>query len=267
MEKLTTLTRQNTKPLMADMLLALASLAAKHGVQFQLAGGSIAPDGASAQVKFDVVCAAEGDSIPVALFKKNAERLGFKQSDLGREFTARGGRFTIKGLNSARSRNNVIITKVGGTQEFALPHFDVLDALNGPLTKPADASKDEAVRGKVRALLVELGGLPNTPGDFRDRFRKEEEIFQQILAIGEEVGDGLKVGKMISYPVADGKAHYVVMNVGRQVDVAHVPFGDAWTHPIVRNGKMSVGHAQDAIRREDGLRKLFGQKKPAAASA
>jgi hypothetical protein len=54
-------------------------------------------------------------------------------------------------------------------------------------------------------------------------------ISKEMNAIDKAAGDGLVVGRKLSFSVADGAAFYFVTKVRKNdVVVEHVPYGDAW---------------------------------------
>jgi len=256
---LTSLTPQNSKALTAAMLLALKPVSDQFGVAFDLGGGSIQSGGSSADVRIRCVIAKRGESVQVSVFRAEGERLGFTLDMLNRRFVFQTRTYTLVGLLKTRTAFFAIGANAAG-KEFKIPVVDALRALTG-VTAPATSTpgEDEAVRCKVDAVLARLKTVSQSV-DFSNRMKEEGSIFDDLMKISNEVGDGLKVGKMISYGVADGKAHYVIMGIaGRTVKVRHVAIGDAYRSEVVIGDRMSMAHAARAVAHADGMRQLFSQ--------
>jgi hypothetical protein len=57
----------------------------------------------------------------------------------------------------------------------------------------------------------------------------QDIIFKEMSAIDKLAGEGLAVGRKLSFSVADGAAYYIVTKVRKNdVAVAHIPYADAW---------------------------------------
>lgn len=67
-------------------------------------------------------------------------------------------------------------------------------------------------------------------GKSYDAFAAAQNIIaKEMDAIDKAAGDGLVVGRQLSFSVADGAAFYFVTKVRKNdVVVTHVPYGDAW---------------------------------------
>jgi len=256
---LTSLTPQNSRALTAAMLLALKPISEQFGVAFDLGGGSIQNGGSSADVRIRCVIAKPGESVQVSVFRAEGERLGFTMDMLNRQFVFQTRTYTLVGLLKTRTAFFAIGANAVG-KEFKIPVVNAQRALTGgeaPVT--STPSEDEAVRGRVNAILARLKTLSQSE-DFSIRMKEEDDIFTDLMKISNEVGDGIKVGKMISYPVADGKAHYVIMEIaGRSVNVRHLTIGDSYRSEVVIGDRMSMAHAERAVARADGMRRLFAQ--------
>ena len=53
---------------------------------------------------------------------------------------------------------------------------------------------------------------------------------ERLQAASDALPEGILVGGLLSFPVADGYAYYLVRN-NDPLTLQHVPFGDAWTIP------------------------------------
>ena len=99
----------------------------------------------------------------------------------------------------------------------------------------------------------------NYPGDWEfdvDRWREQDDAFIELYDEGLK-GDTLK-GYVWSYPVADGKAQYIVTSL-RPLTLTHIPIGDAWTVPEYVIRGLTKADLQDAKDRSKALANLFGR--------
>jgi len=255
--------KSNYRALSADLAAALKPVGEKHGITFEIGGGSIDRSGKSASIKIAAAVSASGEPLHVILFKEHGASLGFKPEHLGATLTLRSRQFRLAGLMKKRDFS-VLITRIPDGMEFKLPVSDALAALGAGAAVGANAG-DDATRRAVEGIIARMQVLFEGQGrckDFEEARRQETALMDQLEAISDQAPEGVSVGRMIRYQVADGYAHYVITRVsGSSVSVAHVPFGDAWTSPVVRNGRMSYGHAADAVQKAAAMRKLFGKRK------
>lgn len=69
------------------------------------------------------------------------------------------------------------------------------------------------------------------------------------------------LGTILSFPVADGYAQYMVCGVDRVMEVIHLEIGDAWrAHSLIEKG-MDKHEARQHKKREDNP--IFGKKENA----
>jgi hypothetical protein len=104
----TTITREKHAAVTRDVEQALASVFEKHGLDLRIKGGTYGP---SYAIKIEGILRAEDDG---AAFNPNspeaqylaqfAEVYGLPADALGREFTSRGRRFVVTGLNTRARR-------------------------------------------------------------------------------------------------------------------------------------------------------------------
>ena len=67
------------------------------------------------------------------------------------------------------------------------------------------------------------------------------------------------VGQIIDFPVADGKALYLVEKLN-PLTLSHIPYGDAYTvHPALIKG-LDIDDIKDHVARKIRLKKLFSSK-------
>lgn len=106
--------------------------------------------------------------------------------------------------------------------------------------------------------------VPAPEIDFRNynhdrEMRREEEHRQQLAQWLRTNGyPGANTGRICSFPVADGKAMYMVAEKGRSVSLIHLPYGDAWQYRDVQFlPKDEILRRCDA---EDRLRAFFARR-------
>ena len=83
---------------------------------------------------------------------------------------------------------------------------------------------------------------------------------EEVQALDLSLSPGLKVGRLVSWPVGDGKAFYFVVGIRkRMVDLEHFPWQDDYYSPVVVNGQAMREAVEQAIRGIDGMRRIFGK--------
>jgi len=87
--------------------------------------------------------------------------------------------------------------------------------------------------GQIYSTPKEIGDVPELGLDVCDKksidayFKKEEEYLKKVQEWCKKHGSGKYAGEVITFPVGDGKAVYVVWKL-KPVSLIHVPLGDAW---------------------------------------
>lgn len=94
-----------------------------------------------------------------------------------------------------------------------------------------------------------------------DKMQQNEEAFfvQLETALRGQGYTGKRTGKLVTFPMADGKAVYMVAE-GRSFALIHCPVGDAWDLPEWQTRGLTKA---DVIARVDAKR-LFGASGPSA---
>ena len=210
-------------------------------------------------------------------FDKYAASFGMTPSMYGASLTVNGKPFTIAGLRPGARSKPILISDPSGKQfiiTLEQMHTGLAAGNAAPVvTVVPPPGEANIIRAKVTQLvdaMVALGAAEDAARargespNYDVRMKAEDEIFDKLQAISDATGEGVQVGKLISYGVADGKSHYVIMSTGSRVTVKHVPIGDAYRSPVVRNNALSRGHAEDACRAVDAWRRIFSKKKDAA---
>lgn len=65
-------------------------------------------------------------------------------------------------------------------------------------------------------------------------------------------------GKVISFPIADGKARYMVMDYEHLI---HLALGDCWQIPDAHSRGLNEDDIKLKIKQQDAIAELFGRKK------
>lgn len=102
------------------------------------------------------------------------------------------------------------------------------------------------------------------PGDWGPRpdeeleayLKRTEATLQCLLAESRKAAaEGEAVGTILQFPVADGRAYYVVVRE-RPLTLRHIPFGDGWRIPAAHVQGLTLRDVRDRarwIRLEDEL--------------
>lgn len=98
--------------------------------------------------------------------------------------------------------------------------------------------------------------------DFKniDKYPKQCEKYTADLKkiLQEHNPKGKNVGEIIRFPVADGNAEYMVLNM-RPLQLVHLPLGDAWE--FAHADLLTPKAVQDKIDQQKRMDKLFGRKR------
>lgn len=144
-----TLDKNAVLALQNDIVAALQTVAAKHGVAIKAGNGTFS--GTNATLKLEIsVKDANGAVVTkeAQMFKSAAILYGFKPEDLGRTFVVRGKTFTIVGLDRKSHTYPLLATSNGKTMKFRLE--DVKRALGIPLNGNG---------GRLEDFGVDVSGL------------------------------------------------------------------------------------------------------------
>lgn len=63
--------------------------------------------------------------------------------------------------------------------------------------------------------------------DFNTYMKRSQAAFDRLIEESDALPDGEVVGAVISFPFADGMAHYRVVKA-KPLRLQHLPFSDAW---------------------------------------
>ena len=91
---------------------------------------------------------------------------------------------------------------------------------------------------------------------------RTDQVLKEAEALDSSLSPGLKVGRLVHWPVADGNAMYFVTRIGkRMVHLNHFPWGDSYRSSVVINGQAMHPAIEQAICGIDGLRRIFRTKR------
>ena len=90
------------------------------------------------------------------------------------------------------------------------------------------------------------GQLPDEKLD--DYLKRTEAMLQRLLAKSREAAaDGKAAGIVLQFPVADGRAYYVVVRE-KPLTLQHIPFGDGWRIPAAHVRGLTLRDVRDQAR-------------------
>lgn len=99
-------------------------------------------------------------------------------------------------------------------------------------------------------------GLDDTTNTMKKQYSDLDEM-------ADRAGNGVQVGKHLSFPVADGSALYLIEKVNKNsVKVLHLNICDGYTsYAVPLNGSVNIGAATQMIAYQDILKNLFKNKR------
>lgn len=117
--------RQAAKVLSAALREVVELVAAEHGLDFRIRGGSFSPYSGTYKpsIEFSV------PSVAVAVAQKDASLVGLPDDAIGRSFTHQGREYTITGINLRARRMPVQATRTSDERTFKFPTATVKHAL------------------------------------------------------------------------------------------------------------------------------------------
>lgn len=111
---------------------------------------------------------------------------------------------------------------------------------------------------KIYAPPIELGFPPKIthPFNFAAYEAACDEYTRGLQAWAKAQGRHKDAGEVITFPVADGCAVYVVLSL-KPVELIHVPVGDAWQFQYAN--RLTATDVRDKIRSAKALAKIFSK--------
>jgi len=93
----------------------------------------------------------------------------------------------------------------------------------------------------------------------KEHQEKEDKYIKDLEQYIRSKGfKGKNVGKTIQFPVADGYAVYMIIQM-RPLMLMHVPIGDEWHYENV--DLMTAKRVQEILDQAEAMKKLFSKKK------
>jgi hypothetical protein len=113
--------RAQLRVIIADLEVAIAPVAKKHGLVAEIGGGSFTEDFFRPRVTL------KEPTSDKAAFEKWADRFGLKTTDFGRKFSVRGRTYTVDGVKPSAAR--AILTTASDGRKYAWPPHHVKQLL------------------------------------------------------------------------------------------------------------------------------------------
>lgn len=101
--------------------------------------------------------------------------------------------------------------------------------------------------------------LDFTAEDLNAEFAKQDAQLDRIFANQPALDEQSIVGACLEFPVADGKAFYVVIK-DKPLTIAHVPVGDAWHIDECTLRGINASYVRRSLQRNLMLKELFARK-------
>ena len=97
--------------------------------------------------------------------------------------------------------------------------------------------------------------------DIQTKMEQMDRVMKEIDQFDRSIGPGLSLGRLVSWPQGDGKAHYFVTGIDRDlVKLAWLPWWDCWQSSVVMDGQALRSAVERAVRAKDGGRTIFGRQ-------
>lgn len=98
--------------------------------------------------------------------------------------------------------------------------------------------------------------------DIDEMIEEQEQAWEEAMEQNEELGEGLVEGKVVTFPVADGKAAYEVVEIGEKVSI--VKYRDDLVLDQYRSdavdhstGEILTSVLRQRIEQEEAMRDIF----------
>jgi len=105
---------------------------------------------------------------------------------------------------------------------------------------------------------IEVPELEFDPNHFKENLKKYNDACEQYIKDLKDfvlsIKKGKNIGEIISFPVADGKAEYMVSSM-RPLELMHIPLGDAWEFPYVH--LLTAKEVNKIIEQQNKLKEFF----------
>lgn len=90
--------------------------------------------------------------------------------------------------------------------------------------------------------------------------KQEGEALDKLIELSNSLPPGQLVGRVISFPVADGKAFYMVVEE-KPLSLAWIPFMDAYQIPEAHVRGLRKKDIEDMVKQDRAINELFAKKR------
>ena len=120
-----------------------------------------------------------------------------------------------------------------------------------------------AIRDEAKKMYDEMCNSPvDQKIDWDTRKKAEDALWERMVKLDERSKPGLQVGRLCSWQVADGHAHYIVVGIGRRVKLVHIMLWDAYHSDAVDDaGTATKSTVERIIIWHDKMKEMFPKKK------
>jgi hypothetical protein len=104
-------------------------------------------------------------------------------------------------------------------------------------------------------------GFERKPGEsYREYDQRTDALLKEMLERAAALPEGEYVGAVLSFPIADGKAMYVVEKT-EPLTLQHIPYMDAYEIPAAHARGLDLTDVQAHIQHQKALNALFSRKR------
>jgi len=94
--------------------------------------------------------------------------------------------------------------------------------------------------------------------DWQEKCEKFYDELKKACKEQSSTPDDKDVGEIINFPVADGKASYMVFSM-KPLELIHINVGDGYQEEMAE--LLTVKKTRELVKRERALKEIFGKKK------
>lgn len=112
---------------------------------------------------------------------------------------------------------------------------------------------------KIYSPPIEVGTVPEFSSiipykEYRDQ---EDKFIASVQDWAKRNSKDAEAGELISFPVGDGCAQYVVMSL-KPLNLIHLPIVDKWSFQYAN--RLTAADVKREVKRSKSMRKLFSSK-------
>jgi len=115
------------------------------------------------------------------------------------------------------------------------------------------------IKAQVKELQLMADNVTNMSYNDPEQKVEDEKFWMKLEELNKEaIATGQLVGRHVSFAVADGAAHYIVVKVGKVfTQVEQLPIYDNWHYNGVYQGKIQTGIIKHRLNSDEAMKKLF----------